>query len=150
MQLASKKPAHEILKKRGAKAQTSLHKRSVLPGPSPLTHTIWKLTNRPKFMPPAQLASCWCIFYSLLASGDFCHLLITFANSFDPDQDRRYVGPGQDPTVRHSDSVSKRTCFFFKKLILKEVNRWQQKHEYPACKLLRNNIMHMWWVLKSQ
>ena len=30
------------------------------------------------------------------ASGDFC-LLITFANSLDPDQDRQNVGPDLDP-----------------------------------------------------
>ena len=34
---------------------------------------------------------------SCLASGDFCRLLITFANSLDPDQDRQYVGPDQGP-----------------------------------------------------
>ena len=28
------------------------------------------------------------IFNTFLASDDFCHLLITFANSLDPDQDR--------------------------------------------------------------
>ena len=27
------------------------------------------------------------VFNSFLASGDFCHLLIAFANSLDPDQD---------------------------------------------------------------
>ena len=32
----------------------------------------------------------------LLASGDFCHLLITFANSLDQDQDRQNVGPTLD------------------------------------------------------
>ena len=34
---------------------------------------------------------------SILASGDFCHLLITFANSLDPDQDWQYVGHDLDP-----------------------------------------------------
>ena len=34
---------------------------------------------------------------SFLAGDDFCHLLITFANSLDPDQDRQYVGPDLDP-----------------------------------------------------
>ena len=34
---------------------------------------------------------------TFLASGDFCHLLITFANSLDPDQDRHYVCPDLDP-----------------------------------------------------
>ena len=32
-----------------------------------------------------------------LASGDLCCLLITFANSFEPDQDRQNVGPDLDP-----------------------------------------------------
>ena len=35
-------------------------------------------------------------FNSFLARGDFCHLLITFANSLDPDQDRLNVGPDLD------------------------------------------------------
>ena len=34
---------------------------------------------------------------NFLASGDFCCLLITFANSLDPDQDRQDVGPDLDP-----------------------------------------------------
>ena len=34
---------------------------------------------------------------SVHASGDFCRLLITFANSLDPDQDRQHVGPDVDP-----------------------------------------------------
>ena len=36
------------------------------------------------------------IIYSFLASGNFRHLLITFANSLDPDQDRGTVGPDLD------------------------------------------------------
>ena len=34
---------------------------------------------------------------SFLASGDICHLLITFANCLDPDQDRQNVSPDLDP-----------------------------------------------------
>ena len=34
---------------------------------------------------------------TFLGGGDFCHLLITFANSLDPDQDRQNVGPDLDP-----------------------------------------------------
>ena len=34
---------------------------------------------------------------SFYASGDFCRLVITFANSLDPDQDRLNVGPDLDP-----------------------------------------------------
>ena len=40
-----------------------------------------------------------------LACGDFC-LLITFANSLDPDLDRHSVGPDLDPNhLTLSDSV---------------------------------------------
>ena len=37
------------------------------------------------------------VFNSLSASGNFCHLLITFANSLDPDQAPQNVGPDLDP-----------------------------------------------------
>ena len=37
------------------------------------------------------------IINSLLANGDFCHLLITFANSFDLDQDQHFFGPDLYP-----------------------------------------------------
>ena len=33
------------------------------------------------------------------ASGDFCHLLVAFANSLDPDQDQHFVGPDLDPNL---------------------------------------------------
>ena len=36
---------------------------------------------------------------TILASGDFCRLLITFANSLDPDQDRQNVSPDLDPNI---------------------------------------------------
>ena len=36
-------------------------------------------------------------FNSFLASSDFCRLLITFANSLDPDQDQQNVGLDLDP-----------------------------------------------------
>ena len=32
-----------------------------------------------------------------MVSSDFCGLLITYANSLDPDQDRHNVGPDLDP-----------------------------------------------------
>ena len=34
---------------------------------------------------------------SSLANDDFCHLLIAFANSLDPDQDQQNIGPDLDP-----------------------------------------------------
>ena len=36
-------------------------------------------------------------FSSFFASSGFCHLLITLANSLDPDQDQLNVGPDLDP-----------------------------------------------------
>ena len=39
--------------------------------------------------------SCF-VFISLSARGDFCCLLITFANRLDPDQTQHNVGPDQD------------------------------------------------------
>ena len=36
-------------------------------------------------------------FNSFLASGHFCHLMVTFSNSLDPDQDRHNVSPDLDP-----------------------------------------------------
>ena len=36
------------------------------------------------------------ILNSLLANIDFCHLLMSFANTLDPDQDRQIVGPDLD------------------------------------------------------
>ena len=45
---------------------------------------------------------------SLPASGNFCHLLITFANSLDPVQDGQNVGPDQVKTVWHSDGITER------------------------------------------
>ena len=41
-------------------------------------------------------ASC-SVFNSLPPSGNFCCLLITFANSLDPDQAQQNVGSDLDP-----------------------------------------------------
>ena len=46
----------------------------------------------------AKVVSTSCfVFNSLLARADFCCLLITFANSLDPDQAQQNVGPDLDP-----------------------------------------------------
>ena len=42
------------------------------------------------------VSSCF-VFNSLPARGDICCLLITFANSLDPDQARQNLGPDLDP-----------------------------------------------------
>ena len=65
---------------------------------------------------------------SSLASGHFCRLLITFAISLDPDQDRQHVGPDIDPNCL-TDSVPDFCLFIIiiflllKKLIWKKVSR---------------------------
>ena len=43
-------------------------------------------------------------FNAFFGRGDFCRLLITFANSLDPDQDRQKVVPDLDP----NDTVPER------------------------------------------
>ena len=43
----------------------------------------------------------------LYLTDDFCHLLITFANSLDPGQARQIVGPELDPNCLTP------FCFFF-------------------------------------
>ena len=55
-----------------------------------------------------------------LLNTDFCHLLVIFANRLDQDQDQRSVGPGLNIDVMKE---------FLKKLILKKINRQQQKYE---------------------
>ena len=39
----------------------------------------------------------FCKIINSVLSGDFYGLLITFANSLDPDQDRQSVGPDLNP-----------------------------------------------------
>ena len=39
----------------------------------------------------------WHRINALPASGELCRLLMNFANSLDPDQDRHNVGPDLDP-----------------------------------------------------
>ena len=43
----------------------------------------------------ADLVSTSCFVFN--TRGDFCCLLMTFANSLDPDQARQNVGPNLDP-----------------------------------------------------
>ena len=43
-----------------------------------------------------------------IAWGDFCHLLITFAISLDPDQDRQSAGPDLNPNCLTLDCIPER------------------------------------------
>ena len=59
--------------------------------------------------------------YSFLASGNFCRLLITFANSLDLDQDRKILLVLiWIQTIRHSDGVPES---FFKIVSRRQQNR---------------------------
>ena len=50
-----------------------------------------------KFTLAKVLARSGSVFNFLPDCGDFCHLLIAFANSLDPDQARHFVGHDLDP-----------------------------------------------------
>ena len=66
------------------------------------------------------------LLFTLPASDNFCHLLISFTNSLDPDQDRQNVGPD----LEHNRLKYYYTEIFFEKVIFSlNVNRGQQEHE---------------------
>ena len=69
-------------------------------------------------------------FNSCLASSDFHHLLITSANSLDPDQDRQNVGPDLDPNCLTLKECSGKN-------FLKKTKVCRQSTNYPACKELK-------------
>ena len=71
-----------------------------------------KLIKRKEELDSAHTVS---LTLALLAANFFC--FSSFANSFDPDQDRQNVGPDLDPNVLQSDKVFQKE--FFEKLILK-------------------------------
>ena len=59
-----------------------------------------------------MLVNCWNSLFPHYTSGDFCRLLITFANSLDPDQAWQNIGSDLDPNWWYSWKI------FLKKLIL--------------------------------
>ena len=73
------------------------------------------------------------IFCSFLSSGDFCHLLINFANSLDPGQEQQNVGPDLD--------LNRLRLIAFLKEFLKKVERHQQKHEkLPSMQKVKKTV----------
>ena len=83
-----------------------------------------------------QLFLCLIVVFNyLFARGAFCRLLITFANSVDPNQDQQKGGPDLNPfTVWHSDSVPESIflkSYFFKK---KSADNFKSMKNYPAFK----------------
>ena len=65
-----------------------------------------------------------------LASDDLCGVLINFANSLDPDQQRQNVGPDLDP----NRSTLMVILIFF---VEKSADDNQSMKNYPACKELK-------------
>ena len=74
-----------------------------------------------------KCSSCCNFFsiYSFPASGDFCRLLITFANSLDPIRPDKTSGLIWIQTVWHFDGIPER--FFLKKLIEKKKTKKHAK-----------------------
>ena len=69
-----------------------------------------KLTLVKVYSQKVVSTSCF-IFNSLLAWGTFGCLLITFANSLDPDQARQNVGPDLDPSCLTTKSSIQRVKY---------------------------------------
>ena len=67
-----------------------------------------------------------------------CPLLITFANSLDPDQARHYVGPDLDPNCLTLWWYSWKN--FSKKMFLKKKKK-KRMTNYPACKKLNLRLL---------
>ena len=66
------------------------------------------------------------IYNSVLDGGDFCYLLIFFANSLDPN-----VRPDLDPLIVFLKE-------FFENVDFEKVNKRQKcMKNYPACKVLQ-------------
>ena len=67
------------------------------------------------------------------AGGNFCHLLIFFANSLDPDQAWHYVRPDLDTSCLALWWYSWKK--FMKNLILKTISKqWKKEENLAACK----------------
>ena len=79
----------------------------------------------------------WILITSFPASGDFCRLLITRANSLDPDQARQNVGPDLDPNCLTLWWYSWK--FFLKKIKLKKKNNKKKyTDDKKACKITQH------------
>ena len=66
----------------------------------------------------------------LLLIFAFVRLLITLANSLDPDQARQHVGPDLDPKL--FDTLMVFLKEFFEKVDFEKISRREKKHEWSA------------------
>ena len=71
--------------------------------------------------------------HTFMRVATFCHLLITFANSFYPDQDRHYVCPDLDPNSLTLLTVLLKE-FFENVKLKKKTERKKYMKKCPACK----------------
>ena len=67
----------------------------------------WGRNSAPREGQKIPWCLMWCFNY-FLANGDFCHLLITFANNLDADEDDKMSVLIWIQTVCHADSVPER------------------------------------------
>ena len=73
-------------------------------------------------------------FNSFLSSGDFSRLLITFANSLEPNQVRQNIGPDLDPN-RLAFSIVFQEVNFEKKRAANE--QWPSKGDVTNIPIIR-------------
>ena len=92
-------PAHKISELIASTSSQCPVIWSVSPDPSLLTYTQYRGRERskPKIIPLTSLGKSAWGFHYFLASAHFCRLVITFANSLDPDQDGQNMGTDLDP-----------------------------------------------------
>ena len=76
-------------------------------------------------------------FNSFPARGDLFGLLITFANSLDPDQARQNVGPDLDPNCL-TLMVFLKDCFLKKKKLKKKKKKKKKQTTKKACKITQH------------
>ena len=75
----------------------------------------------------------------LPASGKFCHLLITFANSLDPDQTQHSVGAWSGSKVFGTLVLFLKE--YFEKKNLENTCRWQKiRKSYQACRDINGDL----------
>ena len=95
---------------------------------------------------------------SFLASGDFSHLLINFANSLDPDQDRPRTGPTESRSWSGSKLFDTLIVFlkeFFEKDHFEKKSADDKSlKNYPACNELRElshleDDLKQWYVFSK-
>ena len=77
---------------------------------------------------------------SFLASGDFCHLLITFVNSLDPDQDWHSVGFDLDPN--DFDTLIEFLKEFFENVHFENSQTTTKVGKLPSMQRVKSNKGH--------